>query len=54
MLIRDAGQVVIVGGGEAALGCGVQNPARPATVEYKPRVDAKQNSQGDVTLIEFR
>ncbi len=54
LLIRDAGQVVIVGGGEAAFGCGVQNPARQATVEYKPRVDTKQNSQGDVTLIEFR
>lgn len=54
LLIRDSSQVVIVGGGEAAFGCGPQNPPRNATVEYKPRPDARQNSQGDVTLIEFR
>lgn len=54
LMIRDSSKVVILGGGEAALGCGVQNPARHATVEYKPNPDAKQNSQGDVTLIEFR
>lgn len=54
LLIRDAGQVVIVGGGETAFGCGPQNPPRNATVEYKPRPDTKQNSQGDVSLIEFR
>ncbi|MBL8175903.1 MAG: hypothetical protein JNK48_14600 [Bryobacterales bacterium] len=54
LLIRDSGNVVIVGGGEAAFGCGVQNPARQVVVEYKANADAKQNSQGDVTLIEFR
>ena len=47
-------KIVIVGGGEAAFGCGVQKPARQATVEYKARQDAKMATMGDVTLIEFR
>jgi len=52
--IRDPGQVVILGGGEASMGCGVQKPVRTATIEYKPRVDSKQGTAGDVTVIEFR
>lgn len=54
LLIRDPAQIVIMGGGEAALGCGIQKPAKQATVEYRPRQDAKMATQGDVTLIEFR
>jgi len=55
LYIKDSGQVVIMTTtGEASFGCGVQKPERQATVEYKPRVDAKQATQGDVVVIEFR
>jgi hypothetical protein len=55
LYIKDSGQVVIMTtSGEASFGCGVQKPARQATVEYKARVDSKQATQGDVVVIEFR
>ncbi len=54
LLVRDPGQIVITGGGETALGCGVQEPARSVTVEYFVESDAKWKTAGEVTLIEFR
>ncbi len=51
--IADPSKIVIVGQGSAALRCGVQKPARPFTVEYTPRVDAKSGTIGDVAMIEF-
>ena len=44
LTIRDPTKVVIRGGGEKALGCGVQKPARPLTIE---------SLSGAVTSIEF-
>jgi hypothetical protein len=52
--IKDPGQIVLTGGGEVSFGCGPQKPQRNVTVEYRPRVDAKLGTQGDVTVIEFR
>jgi hypothetical protein len=52
--IPDPGQIVVIGNGEASLGCGPQRPARNCTVDYKPRKDAKQGTLGDVAVIEFR
>ncbi|MCC6392739.1 MAG: hypothetical protein IT167_19230 [Bryobacterales bacterium] len=52
--IPDPGQIVVIGNGEASLGCGPQRPARNCTVDYKPRKDARQGTLGDVAVIEFR
>ncbi|MCZ2151900.1 MAG: hypothetical protein LC126_29505 [Bryobacterales bacterium] len=52
--IPDPGQIVVIGNGEASLGCGVQRPARNCTVDYKPRKDARQGTLGEVAVIEFR
>ena len=54
LLIPDPGQIVIVGGGEKALGCGVQKPARKVVVQYVAKPDAKLKTTGEVTSIEFR
>jgi len=54
LLILDPGQIVIVGGGEKALGCGVQKPARKVAVQYNAKPDAKLKTTGEVTSIEFR
>ncbi|HUQ92183.1 MAG TPA: hypothetical protein VM120_10930 [Bryobacteraceae bacterium] len=54
LLIRDPGQIVVMGGGETAFGCGPQRPVRQVTVEYKPRVDTKLGTSGDVAFVEFR
>lgn len=51
--IVDPSQIVIIGQGSAALGCGIQKPARQVTIEYTPRVDAKFGTAGDVAMIEF-
>jgi hypothetical protein len=45
VLVRDPSKIVIRNGGEKALGCGAQNPARPLTIESK---------SGEVSSIEFR
>lgn len=44
LTIRDPSKVAIRGGGEKALGCGVQKPARPLTIELL---------SGAVTSIDF-
>jgi tetratricopeptide (TPR) repeat protein len=54
LLIRDPSQVVILGGGEQALGCGPQRPPRTVMVEYVTQADAKLKTSGEVIVIEFR
>lgn len=55
LLIPDPRNVVILGGGgEAAFSCGVQKPARPVSVEYRVRADAKLATAGDIAILEFR
>lgn len=54
LVVRHPSQVVIMGGGEKALGCGVQRPARKVTVEYFPKPDTKLASAGDVAVVEFQ
>ncbi len=54
LLVRDPSQIVIVGGGEKALGCGIQKPARKVQVEYIAKPDIKQRTAGEAVSIEFR
>ncbi|HEV2689135.1 MAG TPA: hypothetical protein VGV35_11285 [Bryobacteraceae bacterium] len=54
LLVRDPSQIVIVSGGEKALRCGVQKPARKVVVQYLAKPDAKLKTTGEVTSIEFR
>lgn len=53
LMVVDPSKIVIIGQGSAALGCGVQKPARQANVEYTPRKDAKFGTAGDVAMVEF-
>jgi tetratricopeptide (TPR) repeat protein len=52
--IKDPSQIVIIGGGSAAFGCGVQKPARAVNAEYKISPDAKLGTAGDLAMVEFR
>ncbi|MCS7024835.1 MAG: hypothetical protein NZV14_08535 [Bryobacteraceae bacterium] len=54
LLIADPSQVVILGGGEASLRCGVQKPAPVVHVEYRLRADPKLATAGDVASLEFQ
>jgi hypothetical protein len=54
LLIRDPGKIVLSGGGELALGCGLQRPARDVAIEYTPTRDTKLGTAGDVQVIEFK
>ena len=53
LLVPDAKQVVILGGGDQALGCGAQKP-RPVTVEYFPKTNARLSTAGEVATINFQ
>ena len=53
LLVNDASQVVILGAGEAKLGCGVQKPRR-VTIEYILKANARLATQGEVATIEFQ
>jgi len=54
ILVRDPSQLVVVGGGEKAFGCGAQKPPRKVLVEYIAKPDAKQRIAGEAVSIEFR
>ena len=54
LLVRDPSQIVIVGGGEKAFGCGAQKPPQKVLVEYIAKPDAKQRIAGEAVSIEFR
>ena len=53
LIITDPGKIVIMGGGDLALGCGPQKN-RPLTVEYVPKANPKTGTAGEVVTIEFR
>src|SRR5262249_42231154 len=53
LLVPDPAQIVITGGGEQSLGCGVQK-SRPVTVEYFPKANAKLATVGEVATINFQ
>jgi hypothetical protein len=53
LLVTDPKTVVILGGGDQALGCGAQKP-RPVTVEYFPKTNARLSTAGEVATIEFQ
>lgn len=53
LLIPDASQVTIMGGGNQALSCGPQKP-RPISVEYFPKTNAKLATVGEVATMEMR
>jgi tetratricopeptide (TPR) repeat protein len=53
LLIADPGQVSVEGGGELALSCGVQKPARRIVVQYHPKSDAKLATAGEVATVQF-
>jgi tetratricopeptide (TPR) repeat protein len=53
LLIADPGQIVISGGNEAKLGCGLQKPRR-VTIEYFPKPDVRLATAGEVATIEFQ
>jgi hypothetical protein len=51
--IPDPAKIVLAGGGEQNLACGVQKPARRIRIDYTPKKDAKSGAEGDIALIEF-
>ena len=53
LLVTDPGRITIMGGGEQALGCGIQK-ARRVTVEYFPKANPKLTTAGEVATIEFQ
>ncbi|MEK7403605.1 MAG: tetratricopeptide repeat protein [Acidobacteriota bacterium] len=54
LVIRDPGKVVLIGGGQLALGCGPQRPPRIVTIEYFPKADPKLGTAGEVATVEYR
>lgn len=53
LVVREPGKIAISGSTEVTFGCGLQKPARKATVEYAPKPDAKLGSAGDVLVVTF-
>lgn len=53
LLVTDPSKIVITGGGERALGCGVQK-ARRVVVEYFPKSNTRLATAGEVATIEFQ
>jgi hypothetical protein len=51
--VGDPSKVVLTGGGEMALTCGIQKPPRRVRIEFQPKANAKTGSIGEVALIEF-
>jgi len=54
LMVLDPSQIVIVGGGEKAFGCGAQKQPQKVLVEYIAKPDAKQRVAGEAVSIEFR
>ncbi len=55
VLVRDPSKIVLLGGDEkTTLGCGVQQPPRPVDVEYFSEPDAKWNTAGEASVIQFQ
>ncbi len=53
LLVTDPTRIVITGGGERALGCGVQK-SRAVAIEYFPKSNARLATAGEVATIEFK
>ncbi len=53
LLVRDPGKLVLVNGGDKALGCGVQQPPRNVDVGYTPKLDKRLGTAGEVVSVEF-
>jgi hypothetical protein len=53
LLIPDAGNIALSGGGEQSLACGAQKPRR-VIVEYFPKANARLGTAGEVATIEFQ
>lgn len=53
LLVSDARQIVITGGGEAALGCGPQK-SRRVSIEYWAKKNTRLGTTGEVATIEFQ
>lgn len=53
LLVSDASQIVISGGGETTLGCGAQKPRRVA-IGYFAKKNARLGTTGEVATIEFQ
>ena len=53
LLVVDPGKIAITGGGERALGFGVQK-ARRVVIEYVPKANARLATVGEVATIEFQ
>ena len=52
-VVRDPGKILLVNGGEKALACGPQTPARNVDVGYTPKLDKRLGTAGDVVSVEF-
>jgi hypothetical protein len=53
LLVLDAGQVALSGGGERSLGCGPQ-PSRRVSIGYFAKKNARLGTAGEVATIEFQ
>ena len=53
LLIPDPSAVTIMGTGELTLACGAQK-ARPVSVDYFPKHNAKLDTAGEAAVIEFQ
>jgi hypothetical protein len=54
LLVPDASQVAVDGGGEKTFVCGPQRPPKKVAVEYTSRPDSRFKTAGDVIVIIFR
>lgn len=52
LLVGDPSQIVLEGG-ERGLSCGAQKPVHRVVIQYTAKPDAKLQTAGEVTLIEF-
>ena len=53
LLVPDPTKIVIAGGGDKTLRCGLQKPPRRVKVDYVPQPNAKLATAGDAAMVEF-
>ncbi|MBM3786652.1 MAG: hypothetical protein FJW30_20015 [Acidobacteria bacterium] len=53
LLVRDPGQLVVVGTGTVDLGCGAQRPVRQVTAEYLNKLDKATATIGEAATLQF-
>lgn len=54
LMVRNPSQLLLSGGGELTLACGVQKTQRKVVVLYNPKPDRKSGTAGEAVSIEFR